>query len=65
MITKAKDMTEVQITHAFCTWCKYRLLLAGKDYWGCSLDEVKKEELCSYRQAVKEQEETEENSVSQ
>ncbi|MCL6478179.1 MAG: hypothetical protein K6T65_07155 [Peptococcaceae bacterium] len=53
---KAKDMTPEQIAHTFCTWCDYRLLIAGNTYWGCGLKEKKKEELCLYRKAVQKEE---------
>ena len=49
---KAKDMNQAQITHTFCTFCNHRIFVAGHDYWGCSLEEKKKEETCSYRQAI-------------
>lgn len=55
-MTKAKDMTLEQITHAFCTWCNYRRFVASYDYWGCGLKEEKKEELCAYRKAVQKEE---------
>ncbi|GBF34016.1 hypothetical protein DCCM_3127 [Desulfocucumis palustris] len=56
-MTKAKDMTQGQIAHTFCTWCYYRLFVAGSDYWGCGLVEKKKEEHCSYKKALLKEEE--------
>ncbi len=53
---KAKDMTQEQITHAFCTWCEYRLFVAGNTYWGCRLEENKKEDLCLYKKAMQKEE---------
>lgn len=55
-MTKAKNMTQEQIVHTFCTWCDYRLLVAGNTYWGCGLKE-KKEELCLYKKAIQKEEE--------
>lgn len=54
---KAKDMTQAQITHTFCNWCKHRRYVLGHPYWACGLEEEKKEELCPYRLAVKKEEE--------
>ncbi len=54
---KAKDMTQEQITHSFCSWCKYRRLFLGYTYWGCGLEEEKMEERCPYRHAVQKEEE--------
>ena len=51
-MTKAKDMNQGQITHTFCTWCYYRIFVAGHDYWGCRLEETKMDELCSYKKAI-------------
>lgn len=56
---KAKDMTQEQITHSFCSWCRYRRYVLGHLYWGCGLEENKMEELCPYRQAVRKEEERE------
>ncbi|MCF8010415.1 MAG: hypothetical protein K9L17_01685 [Clostridiales bacterium] len=53
---KAEDMTQEQITHTFCSFCKYRCFAAGADHWGCTLDEKQKEEYCPYEQAVKNKE---------
>lgn len=53
---KAKDMTQEQINHTFCSWCDYRLLVAGNTYWGCGLKEDKKDALCLYRKAVQKEE---------
>lgn len=62
---KSKDMTQAQITHAFCNWCKYRRYVLGHDYWECGLEEEKREEHCLYRQAVrKEEEETGQSGVT-
>ena len=55
-MTKAKDMTQEQIAHTFCTWCEYRLLVAGDTFWGCGLEETKKEKLCSYKKAIQKEE---------
>ncbi|MCL6610207.1 MAG: hypothetical protein K6T66_01560 [Peptococcaceae bacterium] len=52
----ARDMTMEQITHAFCTWCNYRRFVASSTYWGCGLEENKKEELCLHRKAVQKEE---------
>lgn len=64
MIIKAKDMTPEQANHKFCSFCNYRLMVAGQTYWGCSLDEAKKEELCSYERAMKEEEKEEESGAA-
>lgn len=53
--TKARDMTEAQITHTFCSFCNYRVLLASQDYWGCRLEGTRKEKLCLYKQAVRKE----------
>ena len=55
-MTKAKDMNQAQITHTFCTWCYHRIFIAGHDYWGCGLEETKKEEICLYRKAILKEE---------
>ncbi|MFZ5650559.1 MAG: hypothetical protein ACOY4I_06870 [Bacillota bacterium] len=55
---KTKDMTKEQIAHTFCTWCGYRLLVAGNTYWGCRLEDDKKEDLCLYRKEVQKEEKT-------
>jgi hypothetical protein len=53
---KAKDMTQEQIAHTFCTCCDYRLLVAGNTYWGCGLEEKKREERCLYSKAMQKEE---------
>lgn len=63
-MTKAKDMTQEQITHTFCTFCDYRRFAAGNTYWGCGLAEKKREELCSYRKTMQKEEQVKENSVA-
>lgn len=55
-VIKAKDMIQEQITHTFCSFCNYRLLIAGETHWGCRLEEKKSEELCPYKQAVRKEE---------
>lgn len=52
----AKDMVQEQITHTFCSFCNYRLLVAGEIHWGCTLEKKKNEELCPYRQALRQEE---------
>jgi len=59
---KAKDITQAQITHTFCNWCKYRRYVLGNPYWECGMEEEKREEQCPYRQAVRK-EETEQSGV--
>lgn len=56
-LIKAKDMIQEQVTHTFCSFCNYRLLVAGETHWGCTLEQKKIEELCPYRQAVRKEEE--------
>ena len=56
-MTKAKDMNQAQITHTFCNWCYHRIFIAGYDYWGCGLEETRKEEICLYRKAILKEEE--------
>ncbi|ACV62827.1 hypothetical protein Dtox_1992 [Desulfofarcimen acetoxidans DSM 771] len=55
-MTKAKDMNQAQIAHTFCSWCNYRLFVAGYDYWGCKMDEKKKDEECLYKLAIQKDE---------
>ncbi|MDK2887564.1 hypothetical protein SAMN02745218_02633 [Desulfofundulus australicus DSM 11792] len=54
---KAKDMTMEQITHTFCSWCKYRRVSLGQTYWECGLQEKDLQERCPYRKAVRKEEE--------
>ncbi|MCL5057427.1 MAG: hypothetical protein M1130_05430 [Actinobacteria bacterium] len=54
-----KDMTQEQIAHTFCSWCDYRLFVAGNTYWGCGLEEKKREERCLYRKSVQKEEKAE------
>ena len=63
-MTKAKDMTQEQIAHTFCTFCDYRRFVAGNTYWGCGLAEKKREELCSYRKTMQKEEKVKESSVA-
>ena len=55
-MTKAKDMNQAQITHTFCTWCYHRIFVATHEYWGCGLEETKKEEMCLYKKAIRKEE---------
>jgi hypothetical protein len=58
-VIKAKDMIQEQITHAFCSFCNYRRMVAGETHWGCNVQENKKDELCPYRQELQKEEENE------
>lgn len=55
-MTKTKEMTQEQINHTFCSWCDYRRFVASNTYWGCGLEEKKKEERCLYSKAVQKEE---------
>lgn len=58
-VIRAKEMTPEQVTHSFCTWCRYRRYVLGHTYWGCALEgagEEKLAKLCPYRQAVAREE---------
>lgn|GEM_PF-1929026 len=48
-LIKAKDMIQEQVTHTFCSFCNYRLLVAGETHWGCTLEQKKIEELSFIR----------------